>query len=105
LRACLLCLCLSLSLVPAAHCAQDRDPGLEKWQQRLLDALEESGKSSQGSAGDAYRSGATDEGASQAAERARQRYGGRVLAVGRVGDRYRVRLLLDGGRVITVEIE
>jgi hypothetical protein len=44
-------------------------------------------------------------GAAAAAEAARRRYGGRVLAVGRVGDRYRVRLLLDGGRVVTVEID
>lgn len=40
-----------------------------------------------------------------AAREARERYGGRVLAVKRRGDAYRVRLLLDEGRVTTVTIE
>lgn len=39
-----------------------------------------------------------------AARRAREAYGGRVLGVKRSGDGYRVRLLLDEGRVTTVTI-
>ncbi len=39
-----------------------------------------------------------------AARRAREAYGGRVLGVKRSGESYRVRLLLDEGRVTTVTI-
>lgn len=42
--------------------------------------------------------------ARSAARRAREAYGGRVLGVKRKGDSYRVRLLLDEGRVTTVTI-
>lgn len=42
--------------------------------------------------------------ARSAARRARDTYGGRVLGVKRKGDSYRVRLLLDEGRVTTVTI-
>ncbi len=41
----------------------------------------------------------------RAAAEAEQRFGGRALAVVRVGDGHRVRLLLEGGRVTTVTIK
>ena len=42
--------------------------------------------------------------AREAARRAQAQYGGRVLKVTRKGNNYRVRLLQDSGRVITVTI-
>ncbi len=42
--------------------------------------------------------------AKEAAQRAKAQYGGRVLKVERKGNNYRVRLLQDSGRVITVTI-
>jgi hypothetical protein len=91
-----------LNAAPAR--AQDRDGDLEDWQRRILRALEEAGEPAREGA-ENYRGSAPDDGAAEAAERARRRYGGRVLAVGRVGEVYRVRLLLDTGRVVTVEVE
>ncbi|MEQ8803698.1 PepSY domain-containing protein [Haliea sp.] len=41
----------------------------------------------------------------EAAARAQAKHGGRVLAVSRKGEVYRVKLLLDSGRVITVTIK
>ncbi len=41
----------------------------------------------------------------EAASRAQSRYGGKVLKVSRSGKGYSVKLLLDSGRVTTVEIE
>ena len=41
----------------------------------------------------------------QAAEKARAAHGGKVLKVTRKGKGYRVRLLLDSGRVTTVFVE
>lgn len=41
----------------------------------------------------------------EAAARAQAQHGGRVLAVSRKGGVYRVKLLLDSGRVITVTIK
>ncbi len=40
----------------------------------------------------------------EAAERARAQYGGQVLKVSREGNSYRVRLLRDDGRVVTVMV-
>jgi hypothetical protein len=51
------------------------------------------------------RDGRADPGARRAAERAVARHGGRVLSVVAVGERYRVRLLLDSGRVMTATVE
>lgn len=42
--------------------------------------------------------------AREAAQRARAQYGGRVLKVTRQGNNFRVRLLQESGRVITVTI-
>jgi hypothetical protein len=84
--------------------AQEQEERLEEWQRRLLDALEDAGRPAQEGATDAWRGTLDDEAAAAAAEEARRRYGGRVLAVGRIGNAYRVRLLLDDGRVITAEI-
>ena len=42
--------------------------------------------------------------AREAARRAQAQYGGRVLKVTRQGNNYRVRLLQDSGRVLTVTI-
>ncbi|GAB3282613.1 PepSY domain-containing protein [Parahaliea aestuarii] len=41
----------------------------------------------------------------QAAAQAQSRHGGKVLKVSREGRGYRVRLLLDNGRVITVSVK
>lgn len=111
----LLAVCLSLPFNPAR--AQDDDE-LEAWQKRILRALEEGAEEGRDAAGDegAVRAPDTsrqgyarpqpdDREATRAAEEARRRYGGRALAVMRVGDGFRVRLLLDNGRVMTVTIE
>lgn len=103
---------LVLALGCADIHAQNRDQPLEAWQRRILEALEEAGDPARDSlrnpsrqgAPQSYRGAGGDEAAAAAAERARKRYGGRVLAVGRVGDGYRVRLLLDDGRVMTVDV-
>ncbi|MFU8765674.1 MAG: PepSY domain-containing protein [Haliea sp.] len=41
----------------------------------------------------------------EAAARAQAQHGGRVLSVSREGEVYRVKLLLDSGRVITVTVK
>lgn len=41
----------------------------------------------------------------EAAARAQAQHGGRVLNVSREGEAYRVKLLLDSGRVITVTVK
>ena len=91
---------------PPVH-AQDEGE-LEGWQRRILEALEESERS-RGAARDDERRALTapgrgDPGASAAAARAQQIHGGQPLAVVRFKGGYRVRLLLDSGRVTTVEI-
>lgn len=91
-------------LCSAGVLAQDRQERLEDWQRRILDAIEDAGRPGEGAPADSWRGTLDDEAAAAAAEKARRRYGGRVLAVGRVGDVYRVRLLLDDGRVITAEV-
>jgi hypothetical protein len=86
--------------------AQDKEK-LEAWQEKLLEALEKSGDQGQKSpsTGQGYApSAADDPGARQAAAKARAQYGGQVLAVVRVGSGYRVRLLLDNGRVMTAVV-
>ncbi len=95
---------LLYSLCAGPTLAQEREEALEEWQQRILDAIERDGDSRRGAGSEAYRRSAPDDAAAAAAEQARREYGGRVLAVGRVGSGYRVRLLLDSGRVITVEV-
>jgi hypothetical protein len=95
---------LVLPLIGAGAVAQSDDGRLEEWQRRLLDAIEGAGQPESDSSPEAWRGSLDDEGAAVAAEKARQRHGGRVLAVGRIGEVYRVRLLLDDGRVITTEI-
>jgi hypothetical protein len=94
----------SLVGTPRATAAQDREERLEEWQRRILEAIEASGRGEGAPSQDAWRGTLDDEAAAAAARKARKRHGGRVLAVGRVGDAYRVRLLLDDGRVITVEV-
>jgi len=49
----------------------------------------------------AQRGGLTPQ---QAAEKARATHGGKVLKVTREGKGYRVKLLLDSGRVVTVQV-
>lgn len=110
-------LALGLTLAASGTWAQD-DRELEGWQKRVLRALEESTRSVE--TPDDDDANARDEGArrqdytrpqeddrdaARAAAEARRRFGGSVLAVKRVGDTYRVRLLLDSGRVTTVKIE
>lgn len=100
---------------PLAH-AQD-EKQLEDWQERILRALEDAdpeksastAERGEGAGAPAARQGysaqpGTDAAAARAAEEARRRYGGQALAVVRVGEAYRVRLLLDSGRVTTVTI-
>ncbi|MEM1145413.1 MAG: hypothetical protein AAGI88_22775 [Pseudomonadota bacterium] len=53
---------------------------------------------------DNYSTQGSNKELAQAAARAERRYGGKALAVRKVGDRYRVRLLLPDGRVKTVDI-
>ena len=91
---------------PSALADQDPDK-LEDWQRQILRALEaaEAQDPGEGDPRSSYRSSPSeDSGAAEAAEKARQRYGGKPLAAVRVGDRYRVRLLLDDGRVVTVDV-
>jgi hypothetical protein len=106
-------LVFSLALTPLAP-AWGQDDRLEEWQERILRALEEAeddeAEEDEGRRGargrQSYsRQPGNDAGAARAAEQARRQYGGQALAVVRVGDVYRVRLLLDNGRVTTVTIE
>ncbi|MEM9257882.1 MAG: hypothetical protein AAGA91_20795 [Pseudomonadota bacterium] len=53
---------------------------------------------------DNYSTQGSNKELAQAAARAERRYGGKALAVRKVGERYRVRLLLPDGRVKTVDI-
>lgn len=112
-----LVLCTALFQSRVALAQSDRE--LEGWQQRILQALEKAEDSREGqrdnprddqrvrSAGERQSlstQNGRDPGASAAAARAQSRYGGRVLAVMPTGSGYRVRLLLDDGRVTTVDI-
>jgi len=95
---------LLLPLLVAEASAQSDDDRLEEWQRRILEAIEDTVQPESDLPPESWRGTLDDEEAAAAAEKARQRYGGRVLAVGRIGDVYRVRLLLDDGSVITTEI-
>ncbi|TXS90728.1 PepSY domain-containing protein [Parahaliea maris] len=66
------------------------------------EAAAQRGKS-QGQQGQAQQSGSLSP--QQAAARAQSRHGGKVLKVTRKGKGYSVRLLLDNGRVITVNVK
>jgi hypothetical protein len=100
LAACLLL--LAAGPPPAAAQSDDR---LENWQRRVLRALERDADRRAGDQRQSLRApDARDPEAAAAAAKAQARYGGRPLAVARVGDRYRVRLLLDDGRVVTVDV-
>ena len=103
------CLGMALAVLSAGPLAAQEDEGLEEWQQRILRALEDADADAETPADTRDRQNyssqpgdAMDE--ARAAEEARRRYGGRALAVVRVGDSYRVRLLLDSGHVTTVTI-
>lgn len=92
---------------PSVWAAQE-DERLEDWQRQILRALEaadaEDPNEDDEDERESYLRGSRkDRGAAEAAEWARQRYGGQPLASVRVGDGYRVRLLLDDGRVVTVD--
>ena len=104
IRVCLLLLGLCVVTAQPFARAQKDEERLEEWQRRILEAIEESGRGEREASPESYRGPRNDEGAADAAREARRRYGGRVLAVGRVGDGYRVRLLLDDGRVVTVKV-
>ena len=119
-------LCLSLltvALLTGSAGLRADDDRLEAWQERILRALER-GRDERGEERDPDRgrersrerdSGPPprqslvapggDPGARAAAAEAQRRYGGRVLAVGRSRDGFRVRLLREDGRVTTVTIE
>ena len=92
--------------------ARTDENDIERWRQRMLRALEDSTsrKPERAQGEDDKRQSlagprADDPRASAAAAEARRRYGGRPLAVVPYRDGYRVRLLLEDGRVTTVEIE
>ena len=98
-------ICLCLTLVAPDLSAQERK--LEGWQKNILRALEEAEELEENDKRkppSLRGSSQPDPGASAAAAKATKRYGGRALAVVRVGKGYRVRLLLDNGRVMTVVI-
>ncbi|GEM_PF-3690909 len=101
-RSLLLLFCLS----SAPGWADDESEGLEDWQRQILRALEAADELDPNDDGRrAYRgSGRRDLGAAEAAEKAERQHGGQALAAVRVGDRYRVRLLFDDGRVVTVDV-
>lgn len=102
----LLCLIFVASGVEA-----EKDKPLERWQERVIEALEQSGRGkdrgrspSGASSQSLGNPGRPDPGASSAAARAQQQHGGRALAVIPANGGYRVRLLMDDGRVVTVQI-
>lgn len=103
----ILLLCLALWLPAGPLWAADQED-LKEWRERILRSLErEETGSSQASPG--RRESLSDQrpaeaGADAAAARAQKQYGGRVLAVSRSRGAYRVRLLLDDGRVTTVKV-
>lgn len=106
MRVLLPCLLVGVCAVSMPLQAQ-KGEALEGWQKKVLEAIEES---EQGASGRnnrrAYsRDRQSDRGAARAAEKARKRYGGEVLAVVKAGKVYRVRLLRKDGRVVTVTIE
>lgn len=93
---------MSLSIGVNVHA--DRDDDMEPWQKRILEALEAADEPAD-RRNQYSREKAEDEGASEAAKKARRTHGGKVLAVVPHKGGYRVRLLLDDGRVKTVRIE
>jgi len=96
----LLALCL-----PSAPLLADDETKLEEWQRRVLRALERDADRQSGGNRQSLRApGSPDPGEARAAAEAQARHGGRALAVVRVRDGYKVRLLLDNGRVVTVMI-
>jgi hypothetical protein len=110
-----LSLFLLFALCQSAAPAWAGQDELEAWQSRILEALEQARERAEDASGaesekgrDDRQSltapGAGENGARDAAEEAQRRFGGRPLAVSRVGEGYRVRLLLDDGRVRTVVI-
>jgi hypothetical protein len=74
--------------------------GAEGAPQRFAQAQESQSNSAQRNSGNWQQ----DPAARKAARRAEKQTGGRALAVTRVKEGYRVRLLLKGGRVTTVVI-
>lgn len=105
----LLTLLLSLALyLPAASPWAADQADLKEWRERILRSLEREEVPGRDSA-EAPREGLVDQrtaqaGADAAAAQAQKQYGGRVLAVSRSRGAYRVRLLLDDGRVTTVTV-
>ncbi len=114
---------LAAALLAGSSGVRADDKGLEAWQERILRALErrEEDRRDDGDGRGRERDGARerdraprrqsllapasgDPGARAAAAEARKRFGGRVLAVGRAREGYRVRLLRENGRVTTVTI-
>lgn len=100
-------LCLACWLPVGPSLAADQED-LQEWRERILRSLErEESRNPQASPG--RRESLTDRrpteaGADAAAAQAQKQYGGRVLAVSRARDAYRVRLLLPDGRVTTVKV-
>lgn len=101
----LLAIALFALLSPVPAYAQDGQD-LEEWQKKILKAIEASETDAPSSSDRRgySKDKADDGGAARAAQSARKRYGGKVLAVVKSGGAYRVRLLGQDGRVSTVTI-
>jgi hypothetical protein len=102
----LLCCCVALVAALLAPALQAQ-PGRRGGEPSLRELLREQGApgSWESTLRESLRDGRADPGARRAAEQAVARHGGRVLSVVPAGERYRVRLLLDNGRVITATVE
>lgn len=83
--------------------AQDKQK-LEEWQKRILEAMESQEQPSPLDNGRRSYNTEDNSGAARAAAAARRQHGGKVLAVVKRGDVYRVRLLRDDGHVTTVTV-
>ena len=77
---------------------------LEEWQRRILEAIEDVESEEDGKRGYS-REPRRDDGASEAAAKARREHGGEVLAVVPAKGGYKVRLLKRDGRVVTVTVK
>jgi uncharacterized membrane protein YkoI len=88
-RVVLLGLVCTLLSVPAVHAGQAKYPPQQSDQSRKYDKQQEQRSLT----------------ATQAAARAQAQYGGKVLKVSPSGKGYKVKLLTDSGRVLTVTIQ
>lgn len=88
----------------SVHCIAAPQDELEDWQRRILEAIEDVESEDDGRRGYS-REPRRDDGASEAAAKARREHGGEVLAVVPTNGGYKVRLLKPDGRVVTVTVK